>query len=167
MPQSLPDMAMREARTRVERQPEQPARRTRRETVEVLARVPLFVGFAKRHLNRLAKDADEIDVNPGENVVEEGLRGEAFFVVLAGHAKVVQGRRKIGDLVPGDFFGELSALDGGARSASVVAETPMRLLRLFRHTLVELLKEEPQLALRILDEMVRRVRMAERRSAAV
>jgi CRP/FNR family cyclic AMP-dependent transcriptional regulator len=167
MPQSLPDMAMRGMRNAVERQPEQAPRRTQRETAAVLSRVPLFAGFAKRHLNRLAKLSDEIDFGPGQRVVEEGLRGETFFVVLAGHAKVIRGGRKIGDVVPGDFFGELSALDGGPRSASVVAETPMRLLRLFRHTLVGLVEEEPQLALRILDQMVRRVRETERRRSAI
>jgi CRP/FNR family cyclic AMP-dependent transcriptional regulator len=167
MPQSLPEMVVRGAGAGAARRPEQAPRRTRRETAAVLARLPLFAGFAKRHLNRLAKETDEVDVGRGERIVEEGLRGETFFVVLAGHAKVVRGRRKIGEVVPGDFFGELSALDGGARSASVVAETPMRVLRLFRHTLVELLEEEPQLAVRILDEMVRRVRETERLSATV
>jgi CRP/FNR family transcriptional regulator, cyclic AMP receptor protein len=167
MPQSLPEMALRGISTGAARRPEQLPRRTRREAAAVLSRMPLFTGFAKRHLNRLARQTDELDVTRGEHIVDEGLRGETFFVVLAGHAKVVRGRRKIGELVPGDFFGELSALDGGARSASVVAETPMRVLRLFRHTLVELLQEEPQLTIRILGEMTRRVRETERRSATV
>jgi CRP/FNR family cyclic AMP-dependent transcriptional regulator len=160
-------MAMREAGKRVQRQPEQAPRRTQRETAAVLAAVPLFSGFSKRPLHRLAKETDELDFGPGEGIVEAGMPGEALFVVLAGHAKVVRGSRKIGDLVPGDFFGELSALDGGQRSASVVAETPVRVLRLFRHTLLELLRAEPQLALRLLDEMVRRVRETERRASVV
>jgi CRP/FNR family transcriptional regulator, cyclic AMP receptor protein len=167
MPQSLPDMVLRDTRKALERQPEQAPRRTQHETAAVLSRVPLFAGFAKRHLNRLAKQSDEIDVGRGQRIVEEGRRGETFFIVLVGHAKVIRGGRKIGEMVPGDFFGELSALDGGPRSASVVAETPMRLLRLFRHTLVELIEEEPQLALRILDAMVRRVRETERRRSAI
>jgi CRP/FNR family transcriptional regulator, cyclic AMP receptor protein len=167
MSQSLPDVVLREAKRDPARKPEQAPRRTQRQTATVLSTVPLFAGFAKRHLHRLAKQADEVDVDRGERVVEEGMRGETFFVVLAGRAKVVRGSRKIGEMVPGDFFGELSALDGGPRSASVVAETPMRLLRLFRHTLLELLEEEPQLTLRILDGMTRRVRDAERRASAV
>jgi CRP/FNR family cyclic AMP-dependent transcriptional regulator len=167
MPQSLPDMVMRESRARAQRRPEQAPRRTRRETAAVLAAIPLFSGFSKRHLHRLAKETDELDFVAGARIVEAGMPGEALYVVLAGHARVVRGTRKIGDLVPGDFFGELSALDGGGRSASVVAETPVRVLRLFRHTLLDLLRAEPQLVLRLLDEMVRRIRETERRASAV
>jgi CRP/FNR family cyclic AMP-dependent transcriptional regulator len=169
MPQSLSDMAMREARARVARrpQPEQAPRRTRRESAAVLGTIPLFSGFSKRHLQHLAKEADELDYVAGGRIVEAGMPGEALYVVLAGHARIVRGTRKIGDLVPGEFFGELSALDGGPRSASVVAQTPVRVLRLFRHTLFELLRAEPRLALRLLDEMVRRVRETERRASAV
>jgi CRP-like cAMP-binding protein len=64
----------------------------------------------------------------------------------------------VGQVIPGDFFGELSAIDGGARSASVVAETPMRLLRLFRHTLVDMVNAEPEFSVRLLDGMVARLR---------
>ena len=65
-------------------------------------------------------------------------------------------------MLPGDFFGELSALDGGPRSATVSAETPMRVLRLFRHTLQELLRDEPGLILKLLDGIVRRMREVDR-----
>jgi CRP/FNR family transcriptional regulator, cyclic AMP receptor protein len=167
MPQSLPEMAARETRDLVTRLPEQPMRRTQRETAALLSSMPLFEGFSQRHLHRLARQSDELEAKRGDRIVEEGMRGEAFFVVLSGRAKVVRGGRRLGELMPGDFFGELSALDGGPRSASVVAETPMRLLRLFRHTLMELLEDEPQLSLRILDRLVRRIREVERRSSAI
>jgi CRP-like cAMP-binding protein len=55
-------------------------------------------------------------------------------------------------------FGELSAIDGGPRTADVVAETPLVVLRLFRRTLLRLLHEEPGLALKLLDVIVRRLR---------
>ena len=61
-------------------------------------------------------------------------------------------------MLPGDFFGELSALDGGPRSASVMAETPIVRVRLFRRTLMALLEDEPQVTLKLLDGIVRRVR---------
>lgn len=146
------------------RRPEQAPRRTQRQTVTALSGVPLFTGFGKRHLQQLAREADELAFGPGESVVTEGVLGETLFVVLAGHGKVVRRKRRVGEVVPGDFFGELSAIDGGARTASVIAETPMRVLRLYRRTLVALLKDEPQLALKILDGIVRRVREVERRT---
>ena len=128
-----------------------------------LSGVPLFAGMPRRHLQRLAREADELTFGPGETIVQEGLLGETLFVVLAGHAKVTRGGRRVGQVVPGDFFGELSALDGGARTASVVAETPMRVLRLFRRTLTALLREDPQLAIKVLEGVVRRVREVQRR----
>lgn len=147
-----------------ERQPEVPIARTRRETAVVLGGVPLFNGLAKRHLTRLARDTDELDYAVGDRIVEEGNPGEALFVVLAGQGKVLRKGRKVGRVVPGDFFGELSALDGGPRTATIVAETPMRVLRLFRHTLVGLIEEEPQMSLKLLDGIVRRIRQVERRT---
>lgn len=87
-----------------------------------------------------------------------------MFVVLTGEAKVTRGGRKVGEVVPGDFFGELSAIDGGPRTASVVATTPVRVLRLFRRTLSSLIEEEPQVTLKLVDGVVRRFRQVERQS---
>ena len=140
------------------RQPEQPAKRTRRQNEVALAGVPLFVGVSKKHLRRLAAEADEQLFQTGERIVQEGMPGETLYVVLEGQAKVTRGKRKVGQVIPGDFFGELSAIDGGERTASVVAETPMRLLRLFRHTLVEMVKTEPNFSVKLLDGMIARVR---------
>ena len=69
---------------------------------------------------------------------------------------------RVGEVLPGDFFGELTALDGGPRSATVSAETPLRVLRLVRHTLQELLRDEPGLTLKLLDGIVRRMREVDR-----
>lgn len=81
-----------------------------------------------------------------------------MFVVLRGTARVVRGSRKVGALIPGDFFGELSALDGGPRTASVVADTPVEVLRLYRHTLRKMVEQEPALAMGLLDGLARRLR---------
>jgi CRP-like cAMP-binding protein len=165
MTQSLPDMLMRDSgRAAPGRQPEQTARRTRRQTADALAAVPMFADFSKKHLHRLATDTDELIFEPGQIIVREGDPGEALFVVLEGQGKVVRGKRKVGEVLPGDFFGELSAIDGEARTASIVAVTPMRLLRLFRHTLTELQEEEPQVILKLLDGIVRRLREVEART---
>jgi len=95
---------------------------------------------------------------PGRPIVEEGEGGEAMYVMLSGTARVLRGGRSVARLIPGDFFGELSALDGGSRSASVVSETPVEVLRLFRHTLQDLLHTEPALALRMLEGLAIRMR---------
>jgi CRP-like cAMP-binding protein len=140
------------------RQPEQRLRRTRRETAQALSVVPLFAGLTKRDLSRLAEETDVVSFPAGTTVVEEGLLGETMFVVLSGEAKVVKGKRRLGTVRPGDFFGEVALLDGAPRSASVVAQTPVEAIRLYRRTLLRTLEAEPQLALKILDALVRRVR---------
>jgi CRP-like cAMP-binding protein len=167
MSQSLPDAVLRGAGTNAfaERQPEVPIARTRRETAAVLGGVPLFQSFSKRHLQRLARSTDELEFSPGQRIVEEGNLGEALFVMLVGQAKVVRGKKTVGTVAPGDFFGELSALDGGPRTATVVADTPVRVLRVFRHTLVSMVEDEPSLSLKLLDGIVRRIRQVERSDA--
>ena len=162
MSQSFPDLLQRESERRAPpRRPEQPLRRTKRQTATALNGVPLFAGLSKRHLQRLAGDTDELTFAPGEAIVREGDLGETLFVVLEGEGKVVRGSRKVGAVLPGDFFGELSAIDGAPRTASVVAVTRMRVLRLFRRHLMSLLDDEPQVTLKLLDGIVRRFRQVD------
>ena len=158
MSQSVPDMLLRQRSPATGRRPEQEARRTRRQTATALAGVPLFAGFSKRDLERLADDTDVVTFKPGQTIVQEGMLGETMFVVLSGEAVVMHGQRRLGTLRPGDHFGELAAIDGSPRSASVTALTPVAAIRLFRRTLFSMLKAEPQLSLKILDAMVRRIR---------
>jgi CRP-like cAMP-binding protein len=163
MSQSGPEMLVRGSSRRLGRwRPEQLPRRTKRETATALAGVPLFMDLPKRHLNRLAEQSDVLTFDEGEAVVREGDLGETLFVVLLGQGKVTRAGRKVGSVMPGDFFGELSAIDGGARTASVTAETPLQVLRLFRRTLSKLLQDEPMVTLRLLDGIVRRIRQVER-----
>ena len=164
MSQSLPDALIRDTgrRGRLPRQPEQEIRRTKRQTATALAGVPMFADFSRKHLQRLAADTDELSFGTGEAVVREGDPGETLFVVLQGEGKVVRGGKQVGSVVPGDFFGELSAIDAQPRSASVIAVTPLRVLRLFRRHLMALLKEEPQITLKLLDGIVRRIRQVQR-----
>ena len=163
MPQSAADMVLREAgKDPRGRRPGRSARRTQHETVTALSVVPLFSSFTKKQLDRLARDTDRQSFAPGVKIVEEGLLGETLFVVLEGRAKVTRRGKRVGEVLPGDFFGELSALDGGPRSATVTATTPVTVLRLFRRTLIGALKEEPRMAIKLLDGMAARIRQVER-----
>lgn len=140
------------------RQPEQRLRRTRRQTAAALSHVSLFSGLSRKDLERLAGEADVVSFTAGQTIVEEGLLGETMFVVLSGEARAMRGARRLATIRPGDFFGEIAVLDGSPRSATVVAETPVVAVRLFRRTLMRLLEAEPQLTLKILDGIVRRIR---------
>ena len=65
-------------------------------------------------------------------------------------------------LKAGEFFGEISLLDGGPRTATVIAATPVVAIRLFKSSFDRVVKEEPQVAGKILTVVARRLREAER-----
>jgi CRP-like cAMP-binding protein len=159
MSQSVPDMILRGVGSPAPgRSPEQGIRRSHRQTAQALSAVPFFATLSKKELRRLAEDTDVVSFAAGQTIVEEGMPGETMYVVLAGEAKVQQGRRRLGTVRPGDFFGEVAVLDGAARSATVTAQTPLTAVRLYRRTLLRLFKAEPNITLKVLDGVVRRIR---------
>ena len=113
--------------------------------VHLLAAVPLFSDLPPRHLKRIADLAEEVRFEAGNPIVLEGAPGGTFFVILEGEAKVTRKGRTINRLYPGDFFGEVSLLDGGPRTASVVAETPIVAVRLFRKEFSKLIATDPRI----------------------
>jgi drug/metabolite transporter (DMT)-like permease len=79
-----------------------------------------------RERRRLARMATAIEVAAGSRVVRQGAPAEAFFLIERGRASVERDHHHVADLRAGDFFGEVALLRGGARTASVVAATEMR-----------------------------------------
>ena len=128
----------------------------------VIAAVPLFESLSKRHLKKIAGLTSSVEYNAGETVIQEGEPGDSFFVTISGQAKVVSGGKTLHRLIPGDHFGEISLLDGRPRSASVVAETPLSLLRLTRTSFLRLVKEDADLARALLASLARMVRRVDR-----
>jgi CRP/FNR family transcriptional regulator, cyclic AMP receptor protein len=128
----------------------------------VLAAVPLFEGLPKRHLKRLANLSEVSDFMADHTIVREGDPGDAFYVVLAGQAKVITNGKVVNRVRPGDHFGEISLLDGGPRSATVTPETPMTLLILTRQNFRKALKDDPDIARRLLESLARQVRRTTR-----
>lgn len=133
--------------------------RTRRE--QALAQAPLFAGLPKRYLRSIAKLTSVSAYPEGAAVVREGSLGSRFHVLLEGQAKVVRRGRTIAHLSPGEFFGEISLLDKGPRTASVIAETPLRCLTLAGGDLVDIISDQPRLAVTILREVANRLRQSE------
>jgi CRP/FNR family cyclic AMP-dependent transcriptional regulator len=128
----------------------------------VIATVPLFESLTKRHLKKVAGLTSTVEYNAGDTVIQEGEPGDSFFVAVSGQAKVVSGGKTLHRLIPGDHFGEISLLDGRPRSASVVAETPLSLLRLPRASFLRLVKEDADLARALLASLARMVRRVDR-----
>lgn len=133
---------------------------------EALGHVPLFSGLAPRHLKRLGELTEEIRFMEGGTVVRQGDVGDAFYVILEGEAKVVgPSGRVVNRLRPGEFFGEISLLDGGPRTASVVAETPLTMLALSRKGFLRAIEREPAVGVRLLNHAASMLRRLERSPA--
>jgi CRP-like cAMP-binding protein len=128
------------------------------EVVRHFQAVPLFGTISKKGIRALVQAADEIDLSAGKVLVREGEWGRHMYVVLRGTAEVTKGGKKLRELVPGDFFGEMAFLSGAARTATVTARSDMRVMVLGPQQLEVILEDEPKLARAMLETMAQRVR---------
>jgi CRP-like cAMP-binding protein len=126
--------------------------------LDQLSKVRLFSSMSKRDLQRIAKASDEIDVPAGKVLVEQGTRGREAFVVIRGTATVRRNGRKVASLGPGDHFGELALLDGGSRTATIVADTEMTVLVIGQREFTGVLDEVPGLAHKVMASMAATIR---------
>jgi CRP-like cAMP-binding protein len=139
--------------------PSAPKRRSRlSDWLPVLAGVPLFDGLSKRHLRAIARCSRLRPYPALTRIVRKGDRGDAFYVIVDGRARVTEVHKM---LAPGDFFGELALLDGEPRSLTVEAETDVLALRIGRSEFLRVLKDEPSVTLKLLQELARRTRAAQ------
>jgi len=133
---------------------------------DALAQVPLFAGMPPRFLKRLADKMDEQRFMEGATIVRQGEPGDTFYVLVEGEAKVKDANgRTLSRLIPGDFFGEISLMDGGPRTATVVAETNLTTLALSRKDFSALLQSEPKVTVGLLKHASALLRRLERPAA--
>src|SRR4051794_22645262 len=117
---------------------------------ERVRQLPLFSGLDATALEIVVKSAREQLAEPGEAVVTRWDGTRHFYAIVSGQAEVRSDREVLAELGPGEHFGELAALDWGAgfgyaRTAHVVARSPLRLLVLPASALNELLRHAPEL----------------------
>lgn len=129
--------------------------------MDKLATVDLFRGLSARELKRLATLAREVDHQSGNAVVAEGHAGVGFHLILDGSATVTSKGVQRRVLGPGDYFGEISLIDGLPRSASVVADGPLRTLYVPRNEFSVLMDEHPEIARSLLVVLCARLRSLE------
>lgn len=134
----------------------------RDEKTEYLQKVPIFEGCTKRQLRAIARITEVIEEPPDRVLTRAGEMGTEFCMIVEGTARVEVSPEKQVKLGAGDFFGEMSLIDGEPRSATVTAETAIRLLVINRKNFWTLLTEVPRLTQTILVALSRRVRQAER-----
>ncbi|MEO5966319.1 MAG: cyclic nucleotide-binding domain-containing protein [Candidatus Limnocylindrales bacterium] len=125
---------------------------------QLIGACPLFRGLGSDDLGAVAGAAIEVEF-PAERVIaRQGEIGTGFFIVVAGRVRVVRDGTAVAHLGPGEFFGELSVLDGGPRVAHVVAEVPTTCLALATWDFERVLREEPGVALAVLRVVAARLR---------
>lgn len=129
--------------------------------LEHLGSTWLFSTCTKKELGLIGRASDEVTVDAGRLLCEEGKPGFEFFLILEGRASVSRSGRKIATLRPNQYFGELSLLDRKPRSATVTSETPMRLLVLDQRQFDGIMDQVPGLAHKLLTAMAARLREAD------
>jgi len=135
------------------------------ERVELLRGVWLFERCTKAELAAIARMATPVTVETGDVLATEGTPGHEFVVVVEGTASALSRGQEIGQVGPGSFFGELALLDGGPRTATVRALTPMLTLVLDRSAFDELLEQAiPSVGRRMLVTLAERIRSERLRS---
>ena len=126
--------------------------------IDRLAASPLFAGLRPKDYEAIARLCTEVDVPAGRALCREGDIGHEFFVLESGSVAVSVGGTEVGSLSAGDFFGELALLDAGPRNATVTARDDVKVLVLSRREFMDLLEEEPIVAVRMLPAIGARLR---------
>jgi len=132
--------------------------------IERLKEVPLFEDCSAKQLKSVAKITKVFDVAAGGVIARAGEPGDEFFLITDGRARVDVAPDRHVVLGPGKFFGEMSLLDGGPRSATVVADTPVRLLVITRRNFSVLLNDVRGLTQTLLVTLSKRVREVQERA---
>ena len=135
----------------------------RKEILDSLRSIPLFGRVSESDLEELATQLIERRFPKNATVVEEGLPGDYMYVIREGRAKVTKasedGREKIMNfLETGAFFGDMALLGDETRSASVKTLEESVLLALSRRDFIDLLRQSPDLALAVIEELANRLR---------
>ena len=124
----------------------------------LLAAAPLLADVDPAGMERIAERAVEVEFAADHVIARQGEIGTGFFVIVSGGVRVVRDGSVIANLGPGDFFGELSVLDGQPRVAQVVADGPTTCLALASWDFEAVVREEPAVALAVMRELARRLR---------
>src|SRR5579872_1226696 len=126
----------------------------------LLEAVPLFSGMAGQERRMVERLGTRVRVGPGRVLITAGERGAETFIVLRGFASCVVGGTEVALFGSGDIFGEVAVLDGGPRTATVVAETEMELVVLSIDEFDALIHTSPTVARRMLRTLGGRLRLA-------
>jgi|SRR5436190_3266404 len=129
----------------------------RDEKADLIKKVPLFSRCSRKDLASVSAIADEIDLPAGQELTRQGELGREFFVLVDGTADVTKDGTKVNALGPGDFFGEIALVAQMPRTATVVATSPVRALVMRDQEFRGLMKDSPEVQLKILEALAERL----------
>ncbi len=124
---------------------------------DLIKSVPLFAECSKDELRRLAAITDEIDLREGTVLTREGRSAHEFFVIVEGTVRVTKNARKLADLGPGDWLGEIALLTKGNRTATATATTPVVALVIVDRDFRRVVAEIPSIAIKMLSCVAERL----------
>ena len=127
---------------------------------DVLASVPIFANLSETTLNRLSRLVVHREFPQRTQFLSDGQPGPGFFLISRGAVEVLRGpeRVPVATMKQGDFFGEMALLDERPRSATVRAIEPTTCLVMTRWDFRAEVRQDPDLALELLEVMSRRIR---------
>ena len=130
--------------------------------MDLLKKVPMFSNLSQRHLREIGKHADQVKVEAGRVLAQQEKKGWEFIFIVEGKARVEKDGKVINQLAAGDFFGEISLIDGEPRTATVISGTDMTLLVVDKRSFDHLLDRVPGLQRKILLSLCKYLRSAEK-----
>lgn len=129
------------------------------EVIKLLQKTPLFAQFSEKELEAVLRTAKQRTFEPNSTIVHDGdAGGVGFYLIANGQVDVRKGKKSLAKFGAGEFFGEMSLIDEQPRSADVVAIEKTTCLMLTRWDLRGLIGAHPDIALKIMTELARRLR---------
>jgi CRP/FNR family transcriptional regulator, cyclic AMP receptor protein len=125
--------------------------------VQALKGVPLFEGLSRRELLQLERVCEDLEVEPGRVLCTQGEVGREFFVLVEGKVQITRKGRRVATLAGGDFVGEIALLTELPRTATVTAETPVRLFVLTSREFHAVLDRDRNVERKVLRALARRL----------
>jgi len=131
----------------------------------------LFSGLSPKELEALERSIQVRSFSPGEIIFRQGDQGDGLYLVRSGTVKITltkEGEESVIALMStGEFFGELAVLDGEPRSANATAMDDVKSLFLPREAFLSFLREYPQVAMKIIEMLSRRLRQTDEMLASI
>ncbi len=140
---------------------------TKKESLERLGSVRLFDGLSRADIRILYEITKIVQHDEGHTIISEGDQGAGFQLILEGEARVARGGRTVARLGPGEFYGEMALIDQGARTATVIAVTPLTVLAIAAWDFRPLVKRRPEMAWKLLVHLTGRLREAQKQQDAL